>query len=82
MAVRSYLAGMRCTFYVDGDLFDPWEEELLPGPPRVGRIISRFGYTWAVARVTFNDVLGSSTQEAAISLVRASDTGTWGERPT
>ena len=65
---------MRCTFYVDGDLFGPWEEELLPGPPRVGRIISRFGYTWAVARVTVTEAPAES-REASIYLIRASDAG-------
>jgi hypothetical protein len=44
---------MRCTFYVDGDLLEPWEEELLPGQPRLGSVMVRHDFVWVVQRVTF-----------------------------
>ncbi len=64
---------MRCTFYVDGDLLDPWEEDVRSGPPAVGTVVTRHGYVWGVRRVTFTDWPDSMHREASVWLVRASD---------
>ena len=63
---------MRCTFYVDGDLLEPWEEELLPGPPPLGSVVVRHGDAWVVQRVTFAQWPGSR-REASVWLIRASE---------
>ncbi len=62
---------MRCTFYVHGDELQPWEEQGQPGPPPVGRTLTRYGLPWTVTRVTFTKWPGTPEREASIWLVPA-----------
>jgi hypothetical protein len=61
---------MRCTFYVEGDLFEPWEENLSSGPPHVGKHLTREGLDWVVKRVVFTMWPGSPDREASVYLIR------------
>ena len=66
----AYVAQMRCTFYVDGDVLYPWEEDLMPGPPEHGRVVIRHGHRWIVERVIVSES-PDSEREASIWLVLA-----------
>jgi hypothetical protein len=59
-----YVPGMRCTFDVDGDLLEPWEE-LLPEPPRLGSVLVRHGHAWVVKHLTFLQPLGGRREASA-----------------
>jgi hypothetical protein len=63
---------MRCTFYVEGDLLEPWEEDLLPGPPRLGSVVVRHGHTWVVEHLTFLQSPGGR-REVSVWLIRATE---------
>lgn len=60
---------MRCTFYVDGDLYEPWEEQLSPGPPAIGKQVTAGGLHWVVKRVTFTQWPDSPDREASVHLM-------------
>jgi hypothetical protein len=63
---------MRCTFYVEHDVLEPWDEELTV-PPHRGAVIARFGTQWLVTRVRFTEWPGISQREASIWLSLAAD---------
>jgi hypothetical protein len=65
---------MRCTFYVDGGVLEPWEEQGQPGPPPVGRILNRYGMAWKVTRINFTKWPGSPEREVSVWLSMAGET--------
>ena len=70
-----YVRAVECTFYLQGDLLQPWGEELDPVPV-VGARLDRHGDHYVVDRVVFHDWAGIRAQEASIWLRWAEpDTG-------
>ena len=55
---------MRCTFYVESDVFDPWVEELAD-PPSRDAALSRQGTQWTVVDSWLAD---ETTAEACVLL--------------
>jgi hypothetical protein len=63
---------VRCTFYVDGDILAPWEEEW-PVPPERGRVMKRHGARWLITRVVIDEWPGILDWEAGVWLELAPD---------
>ncbi len=57
---------MKCTFYVDGEILDPWVEDLAHVPAREHALV-RQGAEWRIARVWGSD------EDASVLLTLASD---------
>lgn len=59
------LGKMKCTFYVDGEILDPWVEDLAD-LPRAEHALVRQGAEWRIARVWRAD------EDASVLLTLAS----------
>ena len=68
-----------CTFYLQGDVLEPWTENLDP-VPAVGAGLDRHGDHFVVQRVVFHDWPGVRAQEASIWLGWAEHNGAESER--
>jgi hypothetical protein len=64
---------VRCTFYVDGDILDPWDEHWSVEPSVDGAILTRQGTRWAITRVVFHEWPGVTEREASVWLRLASN---------
>jgi hypothetical protein len=58
---------MRCTFYVESDVFDPWVEDLSEPPSRQMEL-SRQGAQWTVVDSWLSPLVGDSQSEACVVL--------------
>jgi hypothetical protein len=61
---------VRCGFYVEDDVLEPWEEDW-PTPPLCGAIMSRYGTTWVVRRTWLTESPEARIQEATVLLAPA-----------
>jgi hypothetical protein len=58
---------MRCTFYVDDDVIDPWSQQLST-PPAKGSTFASNGVAWMVSEVWHDDSPTGDDGECWIAL--------------
>jgi hypothetical protein len=62
---------MRCTFYVESDVFDPWVEDLIE-PPSRDVALNRQGTQWTVVDSWLSQA-NETTSEACVLLALIND---------
>ena len=71
--VKQYCSTMRCTFFVEGAIIDPWFSEL-PDPPIPGSVVNCNGVKWTVIETWRTSPSHNTAEECWIAL-SASDNG-------
>jgi hypothetical protein len=66
------VCSMRCTFYVDGGMFDPWVEELASLPSR-HHAVTRQGTQWTVTDTWLSQLAEHDNPEACVVLTLICD---------